>query len=88
MFVFVLAIIVGYGSGVAIVPGVHAGVVPGSIVVGGVGPWGWGGLGGRWGPWGGAWGGWLGGAGLDGQWVPDNTELLYDDGSYKPGHYD
>ncbi|GJQ78791.1 hypothetical protein Trydic_g2633 [Trypoxylus dichotomus] len=91
IFVFVMAIAVVHGG---VVGGVHASVVPGSVVVGGgVGHLGWGGLGGlgglgawggHWGPWGGL--GWLG-AGHDGQWVPDNSELLYDDGSYKPAVY-
>ena len=92
------AVFVVTNAGVIGVPGViHSGVVPGSVVVGGVG---WGGLGGLGlgglgvgrlgglaglglgvGPWGG-----LVGSGLEGQWVPEYSEKLYDDGSYRPEH--
>ena len=51
---------------------------------GGVGGWGGGWVGG-YGGWGGA-GGWAG-SGHEGQWVPDNNEAHYDDGSYRPEHH-
>lgn len=62
---------------------IAAGVAPGHIAVGhGLG------LGvGVVGGWHGGWHGGLhplaAGSGLEGQWIPDHTEQLYDDGSYK-----
>lgn len=79
----------GAGHGAAVLAG-----PAGSVVTHGNGAWGghggWGGWGGAWGgAWNGGWGGagaWAG-SGHEGQYVPDGTEHLYDDGSYRPEHH-
>lgn len=67
----------GLGLGLGLGLGGHGAVIAGpSGIVNGLGAIGLGGYGGGLHPL-------AAGSGLEGQWIPDHTEQLYDDGSYK-----
>ncbi|RZC33224.1 hypothetical protein BDFB_010874 [Asbolus verrucosus] len=79
----------GVAPAPAIVAG-HAGLGLGGLGIGGLGGLGLGGIVGAGGivaGHGGLLGHGLVGSGLEGQWIPDINEKLYDDGSYKPHIY-